>query len=79
MEDITDGELQALRNLAEKQSGRATAFVNIADARQLTNLGLAVRSQQGWEITPAGAAYLKRAGLDDDDDGSVQSLRPPPV
>lgn len=60
MRELSEGEFQALRNLAEKQGGSETAFVNIADARQLTDLGLAIRSQQGWDITAAGAAFLNR-------------------
>lgn len=36
--------------------------MNIADARRLTELGLAQRSQQGWDITPEGAAYLASIG-----------------
>ena len=55
---LTASETAALRNLAEKKAGTLTAFVNIADARRLTELGLAQRSQQGWDITPEGAAYL---------------------
>ena len=58
MEALTEGELSALRNLAEKQTGVVTAFVNIADARRLTELGLATRGRQGWDISSAGAAYL---------------------
>jgi hypothetical protein len=60
MRDLSEGELQALRNLAEKRGGGDTAFLNIADARQLTELGLAIRSRQGWEITEAGVGYLNR-------------------
>jgi hypothetical protein len=60
VDPLTDGELSALRNLAEKQQGTVTAFLNIADAQRLTELGLAVRSRQGWDITPAGAALLAR-------------------
>ena len=55
---ITDKELQALRNLSKKQSGEEVDFINIADARALTELGLASRNQQGWTITEAGAALL---------------------
>jgi hypothetical protein len=55
---ITDKELQALRNLSKKQSGEDVDFINIADARALTELGLASRNQQGWAITEAGAALL---------------------
>jgi len=60
MRTLNEGELQALRNLAAKRGGSETAFLNIADARQLTELGLAVRSRQGWDITAAGLAYLNR-------------------
>ena len=59
---LTASETAALRNLAEKKGGTLTAFVNIADARRLTELGLAQRSQQGWDITPEGAAYLASIG-----------------
>jgi hypothetical protein len=55
---LTASEGAALRNLADKKSGSLTAFVNIADARRLTELRLAERSRQGWDITAAGAAYL---------------------
>lgn len=66
MEALLPGPLEALRNLSRKSGGDVTAFVNIADAQQLTELGLATRSRQGWDITPAGAAYLARldAGAD---------------
>ena len=55
---LTAAETAALRNLAEKRTGSLTAFVNIADARRLTELGLARRSRQGWDITPEGVAHL---------------------
>jgi hypothetical protein len=55
---LTETELTALRNLAEKSGGAVTAFLNIADAQHLTELGLASRSRQGWDITPLGNAYL---------------------
>lgn len=64
MRELTDGELHALRNLAEKSAGKVTAFLRIADAQNLTELGLATRSQQGWDITAAGAAHLSRLGSD---------------
>jgi hypothetical protein len=56
---LSDGELWALRNLAEKRDGTVTAFLRIADAQRLTDLGLATRSRQGWDITEAGSAYLQ--------------------
>jgi hypothetical protein len=55
---LTQTELSALRNLAAKSGGAVTAFLNIADAQHLTELGLASRSRQGWDITPLGSAYL---------------------
>lgn len=55
---LTAREAAALRNLADKKTGTITAFVKIADARRLTELGLARRSQQGWDITAEGSAYL---------------------
>jgi hypothetical protein len=57
-DSLTDGQLHALRNLADKRAGNITAFVNIADARILTELGFAARSRQGWDITTAGLARL---------------------
>lgn len=60
MDELSKGQLQALRNLAAKSAGNVTAFLRIADAQQLTELGLAARSRQGWDITPAGSAYLTR-------------------
>lgn len=59
-DDLTDAELHALRNLAEKQTGTVTPFLNIADAQRLTERGLATRSRQGWDITAAGSALLAR-------------------
>jgi hypothetical protein len=77
MAPLTDGQLNALRNLADKHAGAETAFLNISHARQLTELGLAQRSRQGWEITPAGTALL--AGLDPPErpDASIGALHPP--
>jgi hypothetical protein len=60
VDDLSEGELHALRNLAEKRTGTVTPFLNIADAQRLTELGLAVRSRQGWDITPEGSALLAR-------------------
>ena len=60
--DISAGQFTALRNLAAKQAGGDVDWINIADARALTGLGLAERSREGWKITPAGAEVLR---LDD--------------
>lgn len=71
MDALTSGQLQALRNLAKKRDGVVTPFLRIADAQQLTELGLASRSRQGWDITAAGSAYLNRLDRSVISDGSV--------
>lgn len=58
---LSEGQLTALRNLSLKRAGKPVDFINIADARALTELGLAVRSREGWEITAAGEAALAAA------------------
>ncbi len=60
MDDLTSGQIEALRDLSRKRDGEPVPFVNIADAQTLTELGLAERSREGWNITPAGAALLAR-------------------
>lgn len=59
---LTDGQLGALRNLSRKKAGAEVGFVGIADARSLTDLGYAVRTRSGWEITAAGEALLDQSG-----------------
>lgn len=77
MDSLTGGQLQALRNLAEKHGGAATGFLNIADAQRLTELGFASRTRQGWEITPAGLTRLGLAGPPEQaEGGTVTELRP---
>jgi hypothetical protein len=62
-DNLTEGQLAALQNLARKGAGQPVGFVNIADARVLTELGLATRSREGWDITSLGSSLLaKRAG-----------------
>jgi hypothetical protein len=56
---ISDKQLRSLHNLADKQAGQDVDWINIADARALTELGLARRNRGGWEITPAGLALIK--------------------
>ena len=55
---LSAGQVEALRNLEEKRGGVVTPFLNISDARALTELGFATRSRQGWDITDAGRAHL---------------------
>jgi hypothetical protein len=50
--------MSALENLADKQAGKDVGWINIADARKLTDLGFAQRSREGWDITAAGASEL---------------------
>ena len=54
----------ALGNLADKKAGKDVGWINIADARALTDLGLAQRSREGWDITAAGVSALAEAGAD---------------
>jgi hypothetical protein len=56
---LSDKELAALHNLADKQAGKDVDWINIADACALTELGLARRNRGGWEITPRGLALVK--------------------
>jgi hypothetical protein len=58
MDSLTSGQVDALRDLARKKQGLCVPYINIADARSLTDLGLARRSRQGWDITPAGLEEL---------------------
>jgi hypothetical protein len=60
MDELPESDLHALHILAEKKAGNAVPFINIAAARRLTELGLASRSHEGWDITPEGGAVLAR-------------------
>jgi hypothetical protein len=60
---LSPGQLVALKNLARKKAGEAVDWINIADARVLTDLGLAERNGGGWVITTDGVAALE--GQDD--------------
>ena len=65
--------LAALDNLARKAAGEAVDWINIADARSLTDLGLAERGREGWFITRAGTAALAAR-----DNGSAEPAVPDP-
>jgi hypothetical protein len=58
---LSAGQRAALDNLARKQAGEDVDWISIADARSLTDLGLAERNRAGWTITAAGAAALEAA------------------
>jgi len=55
---LSAGEAQALRNLEQKRKGEVVDFMNIRDACSLTDLGFAVRTREGWEITASGRGRL---------------------
>jgi hypothetical protein len=55
---LTPGQFTALKNLRSKKAGQAVDWINISDARALTELGFAERTGGGWVITPAGATAL---------------------
>jgi hypothetical protein len=55
---LSAGQFLALSNLARKQAGEDVDWINISDARALTELGLAERNREGWKITDDGAALL---------------------
>ncbi len=58
---LSSGQLIALRNLANKKAGEEVAWINIADARALTELGFAERSREGWLVTKEGLSALEAA------------------
>jgi hypothetical protein len=62
MQDLTPSQLKTLQDLAAEKASREAAYTNIADARVLTDLGLAERSRQGWDITAKGRAELALRG-----------------
>jgi hypothetical protein len=57
---LSPNQLVALKNLARKKAGEAVDWINIADARALTDLGLAERNGGGWVITTDGVTALAR-------------------
>jgi hypothetical protein len=58
---LNPGQRTALRNLAMKKAGKDVDWITIADARALTELGLAERNQSGWRITTKGEEVLSEA------------------
>jgi hypothetical protein len=52
--DLTHGQRTALQNLLRKKDGQSVDWITIADARALTDLGLAERTRSGWQITKLG-------------------------
>jgi len=56
---LSPAQVDALSNLSRKKAGDDVGWVAIAQARELTELGLALRNRSGWEITEAGEAALR--------------------
>jgi len=79
---LSPGQQIALRNLAKKQAGEAVDWINIADARTLTELGFADRGREGWRITAAGSAALAVMSHDGDlvapPEAQITPIRPDP-
>jgi hypothetical protein len=63
---LSPGQITALRNLSRKKFGEDVDWINIGDARALTDLGLAERGPAGWIITKTGAALLSALDLPTD-------------
>jgi hypothetical protein len=68
---LSDAQLDALRNLSRKKAGAVVGWIAIAEARGLTELGFAVRTPSGWEITDAGVTVLAHHGLSDSAEHTV--------
>lgn len=78
---LTSGQRTALQNLARKQAGRDVDWINISDARGLTDLGLAERNREGWNITPKGLAVLEEHPTTEvvEDASNITNLQAPPA
>lgn len=48
----------ALANLRRKEAGEDVGWISITAARGLVDAGLALRTANGWRITPAGQAAV---------------------
>jgi hypothetical protein len=57
---LSQSQLDALRNLSRKKAGVDVGWIAIAAARALTDLGLAARERSGWQITTAGEVLLDK-------------------
>ena len=73
---LSGGQVTALQNLDRKLAGEDVAWISIADARALSELGLAERNRAGWNITSAGQAWLReRAAAADEAPVSLAAVR----
>jgi len=57
--ELSPSQLLALRNLARKRAGKPVDWIRISEAIALTDMGLATRGREGWNITPAGIEALE--------------------
>lgn len=57
--ELSPSQLVALRNLARKRAGKQVDWIRISEAIALTDMGLATRGREGWNITPAGLEALE--------------------
>lgn len=71
---MSPGQFEALKNLARKHAGEDVDWINIGDARALTDLGFAERSREGWTITTEGLKALADA-----DEPPVPDEPPTPI
>lgn len=77
--NLSPGQLEALQNLARKQGGEPVDWINISDARALTELGLAERHSAGWQITKRGSALLAGETIEAGDDEPAEALPDDPL
>jgi hypothetical protein len=73
---LTDAQFDALRNLARKKAGDQVGWIAIAEARELTELGFAIRDRSGWQITDAGVSALGHREQRAESPGSVIAFPP---
>jgi hypothetical protein len=75
MTALSDGQIVALQNLARKLAGETVDWINIADARTLTELGLAERHGGGWRITPDGLTAMTAQAVNAEPESTVVTMR----
>jgi hypothetical protein len=73
---LSSGQVAALNNLERKRAGQHVDFINIADARSLTDLGLAIRTREGWEITDAGLLAINAPNVADRTNDGANDIIP---
>jgi hypothetical protein len=72
---LSADQLDTLRNLSRKKAGAEIGFIRIAAARELTDLGLALRNPSGWQITADGEAFVVAHDEADEAAGTFVALR----